>query len=104
MVNKPNSKQGYLLLEVLIVLFVLSIVVLPWLSFIRAIQFDSGKERLSDFFATKKVFLKAFHREIEDGQYTGEERDFLIIRDDGALFVRLMEDGFIKEEITGVSK
>lgn len=96
-----RNKQAFLLLEVIIVLFVLSLIVIPWYGFIGAVQKDQSIEQLNDFFLTKEVFLQAYKGEIIEGKYSTQNKEFLIVTSANILFVQLLDGTKIQQEIKG---
>ncbi len=99
-----RKQNAFLLLEVIIVLFVLSLIVIPWQVFIMAIQKDQSMTQLNDFFLTKEVFIQAYKGEINVGKYLSNGKEFFIGKEDGIIYVRLLEGKTVKEEIKGKSK
>ncbi|GEM_PF-6006491 len=96
-----HRRTGFLLLEVIIVLFILSLVVIPWTTFMGAIQKNQTSEQLSEYFLTKEVFLKAYNGEIAENNYVSAGKKFSIIKEQDMLFVRLIDGEIVKEEIKG---
>ena len=99
--QKFYKRTGFLLLEVIIVLFVLSLIVIPWYGFIGAVQKDQSIVKLKDFFLTKEVFLQAYSGEILDGKYSTQNKEFLIVNTSDILCVQLLEGTKIQQEIEG---
>lgn len=82
-------------------LFVLSLIVIPWYGFIGAVQKDQSIEKLNDFFLTKEVFLQAYKGEIIEGKYSTQNKEFLIVTSASILFVQLLDGTKIQQEIKG---
>ncbi len=99
-----HKKKAFLLLEAIIVLFILSLIVIPWYGFIRAIKSNQDNSKLNDYFSTKEVFLRAYNGEISLGTHNIDGQSFFVGKEDGKLFVRLMDGSIVKEEILGSYK
>jgi type II secretory pathway pseudopilin PulG len=96
-----RNKQAFLLLEVIIVLFVLSLIVIPWYGFIGAVQKDESIAKLDEFFLTKEVFIQAYKGEILEGRYSTQNKEFLIVTTEDILYVQLLDGTKIQQEIKG---
>ena len=99
--KKFHKRTGFLLLEVMIVLFVLSLIVIPWYGFIGAVQKDQSIAKLNDFFLTKEVFLQAYKGDVLDGKFATQNKVFLIVTTADILYVQLLDGTKIQQEIKG---
>lgn len=99
-----RNKRGFLLLEVIIVLFILSLVVIPWISFIGAIQKNQNNAQLNDYFLTKEVFINAYNGDMSLGEYVTHNKQFMIGKEGEFFYVSLLEGTIVKEEIRGKAR
>lgn len=76
---KKSTQDGFLLLEVLLALLLLSITILPWYSFLRATKKINPTVYLNDFFKTKKIFIEQLHNNSTSlGEKTFNHPTFII--------------------------
>lgn len=104
-----KTKKGYLLLETVIALFLLSVIILPWINFIRQSNSTQVIGDLQQYFAAKKVFLRVLNGEINEPPFqAGIERYYIkkIPLDNGLyqLQVDLVINGKIKYSLVGITQ
>ncbi|MDD5456476.1 MAG: hypothetical protein PHV30_05525 [Candidatus Margulisbacteria bacterium] len=101
--------KGYLLLETVIALFLLSVIILPWIGFIRQSNSQQVVNDLQQFFATKKVFLQVLNGEINEPPLRSGMERYIIkkIPLDNNLYqlqVDLVINGKIKYSLVGIAQ
>ncbi len=104
-----GSKRGYLLLEAIIALFILAVVAVPWLGFLREQNANATLSRIDRFFLTKRFFLEALGNPALEGTHADQRGNLVIRRSprpDGLiqLQVNLVEKGQPTISLVGVSR
>ena len=104
-----GSKSGYLLMETLVALFVLAVVAVPWLGYLRTQNAQTTLARVDRFFLTKRYFLDALSNPALKGSYRDQRGQIVILRSarpDGLqqLQVNLIEKGETTVSLVGVTR
>ena len=104
-----GSRSGYLLMETLIALFILAVVTVPWLGFLRTHHAQTTLARVDRFFLTKRVFLEALDNPSLEGSFHDQRGQIVIrrsLRSDGLrqLEVNLVEKGRPLISLVGVTR
>lgn len=104
-----GSKRGYLLLEAIIAMFILAVVAVPWLGFLREQNANATLSRVDRFFLTKRFFLEALSDPNLKGKHADQRGDIVIRRSprpDGLtqLQVNLIEKGQTTVSLVGVTR
>ena len=103
------SKKGYLLLEALIAMFILAVVTLPWINFLREINAQTTLARVDRFFLAKRYFLQALDNPQMSGTLSDQKGQINIVRSiraDGLnqVQVNLVEKGQTTVSLVGVTR
>mgnify|MGYP001604355546 CR=1 FL=1 len=102
-------KPGYLLMEALVALFILAVVTLPWINFLKEINTQNTLTRVDRFFLTKRFFLEALSNPALKGTHADQLGDVRIVRTPRAdglvqLQVNLVEKGNILVSLVGITR
>ncbi|OGI11368.1 MAG: hypothetical protein A2Y40_05830 [Candidatus Margulisbacteria bacterium GWF2_35_9] len=110
MIKSANSrKSGVVLLETLLALILMSIIIIPWINFLKARSMSDTQQKLNLFFETKQVLLDTVNKKTDISRIEKPNANFIITKTkiDNTLYqieVSCVQDGKVKVSLVGVSR
>ena len=104
-----STKSGYLLMEAILAMFILAVVAVPWIGFLRTQTANETLARVDRFFLIKRYFLQALNNPTLKGTEHDQRGKIVIIRSarpDGLtqLQVNLIEKDQTTFNLVGVTR